>query len=374
VLPVSHNAKLLGKAMTFQLDAVSFRPVHACALIERRKDLHPSTIMCCFRRRRRLIVLLATAIASCGGLMGAPRPASAVILYRTATRNWTAPTGMKTNSGWQWAGKFGGFEGTPIGKYYFLTASHIGGGVGTPLILNNKTYNTTAMYDDPSSDLRIFKVSTPFTSWAPLYTGSSETGKWAVVYGRGTQRGSVLTKNGVTKGWKWGTDDRYRSWGENYVSGAINGGGSYGQLLKFTFSSDRQLASEGTLSTGDSGGAVFIRDGSSWKLAGINYLVDGPFSTSGSNGSGVNASVYDKGGLYTGGDGAWKYTPDTSSNIPGDWYATRVSSRISWIKSVTGAISASPAELSLSNVPEPLSLTGVVSIGAIAFLRRKRRN
>jgi hypothetical protein len=316
------------------------------------------------------VLTLAAALA--GAAVALPRPAGAVILYRTPTRNTSAPTATKTNSGWQWFGKFGGFSGTPIGKYYFITASHIGGGVGTPLYLNGKTYRTTAVYDDPATDLRIFKVSTPFNSWAPLYTGSSETSKWAVVYGRGTQRGSTVTKNGVTKGWRWGADDRVRSWGTNYVSGTVDGGSGRGQLLRFTFSSDRKLAAEGALSTGDSGGAVFLYDNNKWKLAGINYLVDGPFSYTGANGSGFNASVFDKGGLYVGGDGHWAYNTDTRYNNPGNWYATRVSSRQAWIRSVVGGISTAPTELT-STVPEPATFGALTLAGAATLLRRKRR-
>jgi len=328
------------------------------------------------RSRRSRLVALVAGVAAAVGAFAAPRPASAVLLYKTATRNWQAPTGMKTNSGWQWFGKFGGFAGTPIARNYFITASHIGGGVGTPLVLNGKSYQTTAVFDDPATDLRIFKVSTPFSSWAPLYTGSSEVGKWTVDYGRGTQRGSAVTKNNQTKGWKWGTDDRIRSWGENYVAGTVDGGSGFGQLLRYTFSSDGKLASEGALSNGDSGGPAFVRDSDGkWKLAGINYLVEGPFSTTGTNGSGFSASIFDKGGLYVGGDNAWKFTADTAGNVPAAWYATRISSRQAWIKSIVGSTSASSVQTltAVSAVPEPASIGTILAVGGVALLRRKRR-
>jgi hypothetical protein len=160
----------------------------------------------------------------------------------------------------------------------------------------------------------------------------------------------------------------------------LDGGSGLGQLLKFTF--NRQgttgaLYNESTLSTGDSGGGLFINDNGKWKLAGINYLVDGPFSLTGGSGTGFNASIYDKGGLYVGGDGAWKYNNDTSADLPGNWYATRVSSRQSWIKSIIGsASSATPSSLAtaagVTSVPEPASL-GLLGIAATALLRRRRR-
>ena len=323
-------------------------------------------------KARRIVLGLVVAAT----LAAFASPAQAVILYRSQWRNKTAPTGTNANSGWQWEGDWGGsFLGTPIAKNYFLTAAHIGGGVNQNITLNGKTYKAIAQYDDPATDLRIYKVSTNFTSWAPLYTGTSEVGKRAMVFGRGTARGTAVTKNGVTKGWKWGSLDGLHSWGENNVSGTYNGGTGYGTLLKFDFNKNG-LYNEGALSTGDSAGAVFINDAGKWKLAGINYLVDGPFSLSGTNGSGFNASVYDKGGLYVGGDNAWQFNADTSADIAGNWYATRVSSRQAWIKSVIGTISTSSPESALTlgsvAVPEPASL-GIIAIGAVALRRGRRK-
>ena len=294
--------------------------------------------------------------------------AQAVILYRTATRNTWAPSGANANSGWQYQGHWaGGFIGTPIAPKYFITASHVGGGVGQNIYYSGKNYPTVAMYDDPATDLRIYKINGTFPSYAPIYTGTAEAGKRAMVFGRGTQRGTTVTKNGVAKGWKWGYQDKKKSWGENYVAGTYNAGAGYGTLLKFTFNKGG-LYNEGALSTGDSGGGVFINDGGKWKLAGINYLVDGPFSLSGTKGSGFTASVYDKGGLYVGGDGAWRYTSDTAADVPGNWYATRISSRQSWIKSIIGTTSAG---MTVTSVPEPASV-GAIAAGTLLLLRRRR--
>lgn len=242
---------------------------------------------------------------------------------------------------------------------------------------NGKNYLATAAYDDPSTDLKIFKVSTPFSSWAPLYTGTSETSKRAMVFGRGTTRGAEVKKGATLKGWKWGTQDKVRSWGENTVDGTYNGGTGLGTLLKFDF--DRYgLTNEGTLSTGDSGGGVFINDGGKWKLAGINYGVEVPFSFTGLNNSGFNAAIFDKGGLYVGGNNAWKYTTDVTADVPATWYATRISSRQSWIKSIigtaptSGAAVASAGAVDIATVPEPSGVV-VVGIAGVALIRRRDR-
>ena len=298
----------------------------------------------------------------------------AVILYRSAIRNKTAPTGTNANSGWQWEGNWaGGFVGTPIAPHYFLTASHLGGSVGSALYFQGKNYTTTAAYDDPTTDLKIYKVSGTFPTYAPLYSLTNETGKRAMVFGRGTGRGNAVVKNGQTKGWLWATQDKVMSWGENMVSSTLNGGSGYGQLLKFTFNKNG-LYNEGALSTGDSGGGVFLNDNGKWKLAGINYLVEGPFSLT-SGGAQFNASLFDKGGLYINGTQA---ITDTTADIPGAWYATRVSSRMSWIKSITGTIPSasvafSPSDLVGTAVPEPAG-AGLLAVGAALLLRRRRRH
>src|SRR4051812_4181938 len=164
------------------------------------------------------LLLVGSAVAA---LFVFALPAQAVILYRSPTRNTSAPGGTNYNSGWQWEGNWGGgFTGTPIAPHYFITAEHIGGNAtGQGLWLNGKTYTTTAMFDDPATDLRIYKISGTFSSYAPIYTGTLEAGKRAMVFGRGTGRSTAVVKNAVTKGWKWGTQDKLRSWGENSVAG-----------------------------------------------------------------------------------------------------------------------------------------------------------
>jgi len=49
---------------------------------------------------------------------------------------------------------------------------------------------------------------------------------------------------------------------------------------------------------------------------------------------------------------------DTTADVPGNWYATRISSRQSWIKSIINSSSASMAETAtisdgMAAVPEP---------------------
>jgi hypothetical protein len=196
-----------------------------------------------------------------------------------------------------------------------------------------------------------------------------------VVIGRGSQRGSEVRANNELKGWKWGYSDFIQSWGENVVSGTPYGGAGNGSLLQFTFTRSGGLYNEGILTAGDSGGGVFIKDGTTWKLAGINKSVESWLSTSGAWGSGFNASAFDAGGLYYGGDGHWRLVPNGSADVQASSYATRISSNMTWIRSVLGSSgsisSLSTSASSASYVPEPSSIA-MLAIAAMGLWRRRR--
>src|SRR3954467_1514101 len=237
--------------------------------------------------------LFFVAALVCAGFVASQ--ARAIVLYDNQYRHKSAPSGTLANSGWQWEGNWGGFTGTPIGKNYFITASHVGGGVGQSLVLKGVSYPPVAMYDDPNSDLRIWKTSKSFSSWAPIYTGSGEIGKTAVLFGRGTTRGSAISVNGSTHGWNWGTQDGVMSWGRNKLSTTIDGGLGLGKFLAYSFSRNGRndyVTDEGTTTAGDSSGAVFVNSYGVWKLAGINYSIEGPFSKT-SGGSTFLGSIFD---------------------------------------------------------------------------------
>lgn len=412
--------------------------------------------------------LSATAgIVALLACLSAPWPASGVILWSTGdpTYNTTEPGGALAGSGWQYEGGWGSFLGTPIAPSYFITARHVGGAVGDTFTYRGVNYTTVACYDDPGSDLRIWKVNGLFPTFAPLYTANDELGKSLVVFGRGTQRGDpiynelplaqaspgvrpaaqlLLCGNGPAKaaaakgepakcaaarppaatptlavparvpvvwrgvghgnevsaanrtvptrgnppwlnrtpappatnespqpvpapvtdspttapapdtgtsapdttsdtttpapdptvtliglkGWGWGPCDGVMRWGENQVEAVIPVGGSVGDLLRAAFDADAG-PNEAHLSTGDSGGAVFIHDGTAWKLAGINYAVDGPYKTS-PTGTPFYGAIFDICGLYL----DTYLIPQDQVFEPSHFYATRVSARLDWIQSV----------------------------------------
>lgn len=286
--------------------------------------------------------------------------------------NTTPPVGALQGSGWQYQGLWGGCLGTVIAPQYFIAARHVGGSIGQEFIFDGVAYRTTAFWDDLNSDLRLWKVDGAFPVWAPLYAGSDEAGKSMVVIGRGTQRGdpinipgvqTVYTTNSfdmrvsglsrkqvsaryptavvkgsivtyvtsstvtnlVLKGWKAGLSDGRMRWGENRVQGV-------GSFLAATFDASGN-DNEAFLSGGDSSGAVFIQENGVWKLAGINYGIEGPFSCTPTE-PGFYGAIMDQSGLYSGG----YFIPDDGQTRPVSFYATRISTHVAWIQAIVGAL------------------------------------
>ena len=289
----------------------------------------------------------------------AARPAHAVIFSSTGDPlfNTTAPTGAYAGSGWDLQGAWlGDFLGTPIAPQYFVTAKHLVGTVGQPFVFQSVSYTTDAFFDDPNSDLRIWHVTAPFPNYAPMYVGSDEVGKALAIFGRGTQRGADVTLAAATVGWQWGAADHVLRWGTNAVSSIASSGPGTNDLLAAKFELGTGNPNEAHLTLGDSGGGVFIKDTDNiWKLAGINYAVDGPYSTSPLGTAAFNAALFDQTGFFAEGATPGVFVPATG---PGQLYATRISARQSFIASVV--------------TPEPT--TGALALGALALLGARRRS
>lgn len=246
-------------------------------------------------------------------------------------------------------GEWGVCSGTPIAPRHFITAKHIGGAAGDAFRFRGANYQTVARHDDPGSDLTLWEVSAAFPAFASLYEESDELGKRLVVFGRGANRGDSVSVGGVfgpeAKGWRWGAMDGVLRWGENVITSVDATGGAFsvltggsavtGPLLRAEFNAAGG-ENEATLAVGDSGGGVFIESGGVWRLAGVNYAVDGPYNTE-ATGPGFFGAIFDEGGLFKGGAGAWQPVPDLPTEQASGFYATRISARLSWIQSVVGA-------------------------------------
>ena len=274
----------------------------------------------------------ASIVCACFAVLA---PVRAVILYGTAdpTANISAPSGNLSGSGWQYEGQFGSFLGTVIASNYFVTAKHIGGSVGQTFVFNGVTYTTTAVFPDPSSDLQIWQIAGTFPTQAPLFAGDagSEANLNLVVFGRGTRRGDpvLVGDDSHLGGWLWGSSDEVQRWGTNVVGSIVTD--PSGNLIRASFDATAG-PNEAHLSSGDSGGAVFVFDTNTnvWELAGINLAVDGPFSTSSSGTNPFDAAMFDTTGLFVQYDaGGWDSAPN-----PSGFYATEIAARKGFIESI----------------------------------------
>lgn len=295
-------------------------------------------------------------------------PASAVLVRdgERDGRNLSTPTGAYAGSGLQFQGEWGSFLGTAISHRHFVTASHVGGSIGQTFRYGGETYTTVASFKDPGSDLRIWQVDRNLPSFAPLYSRQDELGKELITFGRSGSRGSEVfvtvttpgdppTTTQVPRGWRWTNPDGLTSWGASRVSELPEELGEVPESL-LGFAMRRNGVENAALAQNDSGGGLFIKDGNTWKLAGINFAVLGPFSLTGQGNSGFNASLYDMRGLYigTGTPGEWSLI-EWPEELPSYSFSTRISTQMSWIRSVI--------------VPEPASVA-LCGLGLVLGLLR----
>lgn len=295
-------------------------------------------------------------------VLAIPALSHAVIVIDGAglpSRNLSAPTGTLADSGWQYQGNWGSFSGTPISADCFITAAHINPDspsapdrpdavLGSYFTIGGVSYKTISYDSAPNADLRIWHIQGAFPAnvIAPLYTGSSEAGQSAMIFGRGVPASSTITVGGNLKGWGWtiSSYDGAHSWGRNIVDGTFTDP-TYGRIL-VTYFDPIVGQDEGQLAYGDSSGGTFINDGGTWKLAGINFTADGSYKYALTDPSSFNAALFDQSGLY------WQTGPTTfapAPNQPAASYLTSISGNLDWIN---------------ATIPEPgtLSLVGVASL------------
>lgn len=270
-------------------------------------------------------------------ILSAPASRGVVCLDTADPQSRTTTPG--DNSGWQYEGKFKDFLGVPIAAHFFITATHIGGVVGDVLNLHGDPYTTIAKHNVPSTDLTIWEVNhaKPFPTYAPLSSGAADVGSVVTVIGRGTQRGAQVIVGGEPKGWQWGVTDKVQRWGRNTVVGVVSEPG-FGQLLYCDFDSPG-LPDECHLTVGDSGGGMFVMEDGLWRLAGINFSVDGPFREPPSVTS-FNAALFDAGGLeYSNGPG-WTLVPEGEADVASSFYCSRISHSLAFISNLAPEVNA----------------------------------
>jgi hypothetical protein len=289
-------------------------------------------------------------------------PARGLIFIGTGDEehNTTPPA---AGAGWEFHGEWGLFQGIAIGPHHFITAVHIGGAVGNAFVYRGVSYPTVSFATDATTDLRVWEIRGTFPAFAELYDGPDETGAALMVFGRGATRGNPVNVNDVLKGWQWGGWDRRLRWGTNRVTSLFRDQDQTlldpPRFLTADFNANGG-ADEAQLAVGDSGAGAFIQQNGTWRLAGVNWSVDGPFSFT-DEGPEFNAALFDMGGLYTGNGTTWTFIPDRAQDNPSALYATRIKPRVDWIRAIL-ALPTTPSVISSPSIEGPFELatTGTV--------------
>jgi len=288
--------------------------------------------------------------------LGTPE-APGLIFFDTADpvhNREVAPGGTWAGSGWQFQGHFKSFLGTMISPRHFVTAKHVGAAAGNTTFIHKTFFSGQAAdriyylnpnanggvghWIIPGTDLRVFEVYGDFPEHAELYTKSNEAGKESVMMGRGRGRGSEVTMAGETRGWLWGLGGHWARWGVNLVD-SVETGSSVGDLLVTDFD-EAPGTEECQAASGDSGGALFIQDGATWKLAGILYAVDGRYDTNTVCGDSSDfiGALFDATGFFIGKDNVecddWHLVTAEDDTDESRTYASRISASAATIQSI----------------------------------------
>jgi len=265
-----------------------------------------------------------------------------------------APTGTLAQSGWQQTVKIKKFLGTVIHSNALLSAAHLRIDEMGPrdTFTLEGVHTLTEKISTNGSDLAVHFFTPPITNKeliARLNIESDiDTNALVVLQGCGMERGDVVTSSGSrTNGWKWAWNKwlSIRRWGVNHFFGATEDG--LCSLATFDNNGDPD---ECMLSVGDSGGPGFIKTGSGWKIALVNYSVrPATFSLATNPVTMFEASLYDCGGLYytNSATGTWDWVEPLESPQPCLLICSRVSQRLDWLTNTVPGLTF-PADLGLA--------------------------
>lgn len=228
-----------------------------------------------------------------------PQFVSAVVINSpSGAGNTSAPP---DDPGWANVGMLAGATGTYIGWGWVLTAAHVGAGTitlnglsyeeepGTAVQLSNNTPGQSLL-----TDLVLYRLKSTPEGIAPLTLAStpSATNSSVTLIGSGRDRGNFTewSVNTSTNPWTWTEvtaganaagyqtlDARSMRWGTNSIS-ASGLWVSNGALDIHSFSTTFDFSAgpnEAQPVVGDSGGAVFSKNGSAWMLSGLIVAVGG---------------------------------------------------------------------------------------------------
>lgn len=218
-------------------------------------------------RQRRLYRIGLSALLWCG----LASPAAAVLIDSgDGTGNTTAPA---DDPGFIHIGKRSQFSAVYVGNGWVLTANHTGVGA---VEIDGTSYPDVAgskvRFDDGgvAADLMAFQIDPyPALPILPINAIADLTGESVIMAGNGNDRGAAVTECSSIDGYAWSGSKSIR-WGTNTVGSYITALST--NALVTTFDQGGS-AHEAQNVNGDSGGALFFKNGTDWELAGILFAL-----------------------------------------------------------------------------------------------------
>jgi len=245
-----------------------------------------------FRKAQRRRLLLCAAIGVVVTL--AATSASAVIIDSgDGTGNTTAPA---DDPGWSNIGIKSGLGVVYLRNGWVITANHVGAG---DILLDGGVYTfvpgTAVQLDDGAgtlADLVVFGITPlPTVADLPVRTNTSLPTVEVIMAGRGRDRGAATDSDDLgvwtappsnpvpaRTGYYWGPTTDLR-WGTNNIEGhwILSPSDTISHYTYFDEAGPDYTTHESQATIGDSGGAVFAKEGLTWELSGIIWAI-APFN------------------------------------------------------------------------------------------------
>lgn len=240
----------------------------------------------------------STLICSLFVVASAASPTWAVVIRGgDGSGNISAPA---DDPGWANVGSVGGATGIYLGDGWVLTAAHVWGSGQSTASFDGQSYaiqsDSAHRLQQPGTgspiDLELFRLVGAPSDLPGLTLSSTAPPRSATVLGIGNGRNRSATEtwwnslwqqaspgDGTAHGFSYGSGNRKR-WGENTIAQnnvLINAGYGDTYTLKTVFDAGGGI-SEMQAATGDSGGALFFKNGADWELAGVILAISSPYS------------------------------------------------------------------------------------------------
>ena len=284
--------------------------------------------------------------------------AQAIITYDNAGQNSSPAPGSVD----QYVGNYNGGSAVLVAPDVVLTTLHLGPSTAGTFVYQGQSYGIDKVQTIGDTQIAVMHLTAPTGSTGvQLYSGAGDATAQVVLVGYGGPKGTPFTGNSASQtGWNWTGGVATTSWGQA-TNDNIYADASNATYLGFAFTA---TPGSSMFTGGDSGGGMFINDNGTWKLAGLNWSVDGYYGAP--NDPVVNevAAIYDVPGsaLYTV-DNHGSYLLATAAQ---HGYSSRIADPATY-----ATLQNTIASFTTVAVPEPSSLL-LLTLGAPALLRRRR--